>query len=127
MAAQRRLETRGVALGDLGDDLEHAFARLVAFVAAQAVEEPVGDAGDIFGALEIGRPPAHTAHRALYKPEQERSLVGREGREIAINEPQHRGPRRAVWHVEDRFLPDQAGEPVGRLHAGHAQQMNDAL
>ena len=51
----------------------------------------------------------------------------REGREIAMNESQHRWPRGAVWHVEDRSLPDQASEPVGRLNAGHAQQMNDAL
>ena len=87
----------------------------------------MGDAGDILGALEIGLPPTHTAHRILYKPEQERTLVGCEGREIATNEPQHRRPRRAIWHVEDRSLPTQAGEPVERLHAGHAQQMNDAL
>ena len=125
MAAQRRLETCRIGLGDFGDDLEDAFARLVAAVAAQAIEEPVGDAGDIFGALEIGRPPAHAAHRVLHKSEQERALVVRKGREIAMNEPQDRWPRGAVWHVEDRSLPDQAGEPVGRLHAGHTQQMND--
>ena len=70
---------------------------------------------------------AHAAHRVLYKTEQERSLVVREGREIVTNEPQHSGPRRAIRHVEDRSLPAQAGDPVGRLHAGHAQQMNGAL
>ena len=76
VAAQRRLETRGVGLRDFGDNLEHAFARR-RLRSRSGREEPVGDAGDIFGTLEIGRPPTHAAHRVLDNPEQERSLVVR--------------------------------------------------
>ena len=44
-----------------------------------------------------------------------------------MNEPQHGGHAEPSGTLRIDPCPTQAGEPVGRLHAGHAQQMNDAL
>ncbi|MCY1243112.1 hypothetical protein D9M72_561150 [compost metagenome] len=85
----------------------------------------MGNAGNMFGSVDVRGPPADAAHGILDQCEKQRCVFRSEAADAAMHQSHDGCPNRAFRHAQDRAVAAHVGKPRGRGHTGYAQEVDD--